>query len=50
MKFEFLPDFKGLKFNPEDYRRLLKKVLSILSWVLIAILIALMVLKAFRRR
>lgn len=45
MKFEFLPDFKGLRFKPEQYRRMMKIVARALSWIVIVLVIAVILLR-----
>jgi hypothetical protein len=39
MKFEFRPIFKGFRFKPEDYRRLMKRIFTIL-WAILALIVA----------
>jgi hypothetical protein len=48
MKIDFHPEwpklgnfFKGFKFKPEDYRRMLRRAVLVLSFILIALLLVL---------
>ena len=45
MKFEFRPFFKGFKFKPEQYRKMMKLVSRILAWVLLLVFIAAFLLR-----
>lgn len=45
MKFEFRPIFKGFKFKPERYRRMMRTVSGILAWVLLLVFIAAFLLR-----
>jgi hypothetical protein len=49
MKFEFLPDFKSLKFKPENYRKMMKRIFRILSWILGLVVLALIAMRLVAR-
>jgi hypothetical protein len=37
--------FKGLKFKPEDYSRMMKRILALLAWGLLFLIIAILLAK-----
>ena len=47
MKFEFLPNFKGLKFKPENYRKMRKIVFRVLSFIIVILIIAFLLIRRF---
>jgi hypothetical protein len=47
VKFEFRPIFKGFKFKPEQYRKMMRNVSRILAWVLLLVFVAAFLLRRF---
>ena len=47
MRFEFLPNFKGLKFKPENYRKMMKVVVRVISYIIVILIIAFLLKRRF---
>jgi hypothetical protein len=45
MRIDFHPNFGGLKFKPEEFRRMMRGVMRALSYILAAVGLGLLVLK-----
>jgi hypothetical protein len=47
MRFEFRPIFKGIKFKPVNYRKMMKTVSRVLIWILILVFVVVLLIRRF---